>query len=554
LGREIARLFSQQVRNPKTNSYEKGIEMDTKSNITQRIVFAALIIILAQLLTGCGKTQGVPMPIPEGAQAGDLMDLEPCTYKKGKVEYTADCGQLIVPENRNNLDSRLISIPVTRIKSTGNNPMEPIFFLPGGPGISNSGTSLLKWFIENHDFVIVGYRGVDGSVQLDCPEISAHIKDLPGDMLGEASMENMTDAYARCAERLQSEGVDLAGYTVTEVIDDLEDARLDLGYGKINLFSISYGTRLAMIYAWRYPESIYRSAMVGANPPGHMFYYDPVVIDQQLAYYADLCAQDPKCSALTDDLAETMRTVSQNMPERWLGLPIDLGMIRAASLESLSDTQSASKVFDVWLAAARGDYSGMTMLTLAGPMMFANATVWGENMAKAASADYEATYQLRTEMDLANSIIGASRSEIAAAAAGWPVNSILEEYQQMQPSDVETLMVSGSIDLWTPAFLAEEIVLPYLSKGQHVVISESGHGEMLSSQPEASERLLTSFFDTSEADGSLFTYQPWEYDPGLGFPAIAKILVAAIILIPLGMVWVVWLVIRRVRNHRKLTP
>jgi len=50
--------------------------------------------------------------------------------------------------------------------------------------------------------------------------------------------------------------VDLAGYTPVEVVDDVEAARLALGYEKINLFSISYGTRLAMIYAWRYPESM----------------------------------------------------------------------------------------------------------------------------------------------------------------------------------------------------------------------------------------------------------------------------------------------------------
>ncbi|MCA9921662.1 MAG: alpha/beta fold hydrolase, partial [Anaerolineales bacterium] len=421
---------------------------------------------------------------------------------------------------------RLIALPVTRVRTTGNQPAEPIFVLPGGPGISNHGTPQIRWFLDKHDVVIVGYRGVDGSVRLDCSEVSAHIKNLPGDMLGEASIENMSDAYGRCAERLQSEGVDLGGYTVVEVIDDLEDGRLALGYGKINLFSISYGTRLAMIYAWRYPESIHRSAMVAVNPPGHMFYYDPEVIDKQLAYYANLCAQDPKCSAQTDDLAETMRTVSQNMPDRWWGLPIDRGMLRAASFESLSDTQAAAKVFDTWLAAAKGDYSGMAMLTLAGPMMFAEATVWGENIAKAAGADYEMTRELRADMNLATSILGSPRSEMAAAAARWPVNTLPEEYQQVQPSDVETLLLSGSIDLWTPAQFAEDELRPSLSKGQHVVVAENGHAEMLWRQPEASKRLLTSFFDTGEADDSLFTYQLWEYNVGLGFPAIAKIILA----------------------------
>jgi len=519
-----------------------------KLNLKELAIYVFVVIIFTVLLSGCKKSEAYPAEIPSNAKAGEIVNLESCVYKRGDVEYAADCAQLIVPENRSDPDSRLISIPVTRIRSTGGNPAEPIFFLPGGPGESNTGTSRLKWFIRNHDFVIVGYRGVDGTVRLDCPEVSAHIKNLPGDMLGAASLEQMTAAYAGCAGRFQHDGVDLAGYTPVEVIDDFEAARIALGYEKINLFSISYGTRLAMIYAWRYPESIYRSAMVAVNPPGHMFYYDPTMIDQQIEYYADLCAKDAKCSSQTDDLAETMRTVSHNMPKRWLGIPIDRGMQRAASFESMSDTQSVSKVFDVWLAAKQGDYSGMAMLSLAGPMMFAEATVWGDNMSKAASADYDATQALRAEMNLEDSILGSPRSEIAVASAGWPINSIPEKYQQMQPSDVETLMVSGNIDFWTPAQLAEEKVLPYLSKGQHIVVSESGHGEMLWRQPEASERLLTSFFDTGQADDSLFTYQPWDYGPGLGFPAIAKI-IAGIIFGVLAILIAVarWLIKRKIR-------
>jgi len=521
---------------------KQGLLMKTKA---QTIVITIILILV--LLTSCKNTEAAPMEIPAHAKAGEFINLASCTYEARDVEYAAECGDLVVPENRHDPNSRLITIPITRIHSTGNNTAEPLFYLSGGPGESNTRFygSRVAWFIEQHDIVLVGYRGIDGSIRLDCPEVSVHIKNLPGDMLGEASIEQMTGAYASCAERLQNEGVDLAGYTPVEVIDDFETARLALGYVKINLFSVSYGTRLAMIYAWRHPESIHRSAMVAVNPPSHMFYYEPAVIDQQLEYFTELCKQDPKCSAKTDNLAETIRTISHNMPKRWMGFPIDRGMLRAASFESISDAQSASKVFDVWLAAAKGDYSGMAMLSLAGPMMFANATVWGDNIAKAAGADYDATQDLRSNMNLADSILGSPRSEMAAAAAGWPVNSIPEEYQQVQPSDVETLLVSGNIDLWTPAQFAEEEFLPSLSKGQHVELAEFGHAEMLWRQPEASETLLTTFFDTGEADDSLFTYQSWEYNPGLGFPAIAKIIAAAILLLIILLVFVVRFIIKR---------
>jgi len=39
---------------------------------------------------------------------------------------------------------------------------------------------------------------------------------------------------------LQAGGVDLAGYTIAETIDDMEAARVALGYDRINLMGESY--------------------------------------------------------------------------------------------------------------------------------------------------------------------------------------------------------------------------------------------------------------------------------------------------------------------------
>lgn len=513
------------------------------------VLFTAIVLTLA----ACSVSEEAPITVPDGAQAGDLVGLEACTYEAGDVEYAADCGTLVVPENRNDSNSRLIALPVIRIRATGDNAAEPIFYLSGGPGESNVRLSRVSWFIDQHDVVLVGYRGVDGSVRLDCPEVSELIRNLPGDMLSGAVQDAWVDANARCARRLQDEGVDPDGFTVVEVVDDIESARTALGYEKINLFSISYGTRLAMIYAWRHPESIYRSAMIAINPPGGMV-YDVEMVDQQLEYYADLCAETPKCSARTDDLAESVRTVADNMPERWLGLPINGGMIRAASFESLSGVSDAPMVFDVWLAAEKGDYSGMVLLTLAGPMMFANASTWGDNTAKNTSTgDYESGIDFQASFNPPESIMGSPRSELAASMEGWPANIIPEEYRQVQPSDVETLLVSGSIDFWTPAQLAEDEFLPSLSTGQHVVVAEAGHGEMLSLQPEATRHLLNTFYDTGVGDDSLFTYQPWEFKVGFGFPLIAKLVLVIVVLLSIGLIALVWFIVRRIRRHSATT-
>ena len=63
------------------------------------------------------------------------------------------------------------------------------------------------------------------------------------DLLSTASLASDASAFRACANRLRDKGVDLAGYSLPERVDDLELARRTLGYGPIDLVSESAGTR-----------------------------------------------------------------------------------------------------------------------------------------------------------------------------------------------------------------------------------------------------------------------------------------------------------------------
>ena len=204
-------------------------------------VFAVIIAVLSLAVVGCGGKE-TPITVPEGAQTGELVGMESCTYEAKDIEYAADCGTLVVPENRSDPDSRLIALPVTRIRATGNNPTEPAFWLAGGPGASNMKFSPPEELLESHDIIMVGYRGVDGTVVLECPEVTQAIKDANPDFLNQESLANIGDAWAGCSARLEAEGIDLDGYTMVETIEDNEAARVALGYEHINLLGGSYGT------------------------------------------------------------------------------------------------------------------------------------------------------------------------------------------------------------------------------------------------------------------------------------------------------------------------
>src|SRR5262249_33811117 len=154
--------------------------------------------------------------------------------------YAADCGTLVVRENRHDPRSRLIALPVTRIHARTDHPRGPIFRLQGGPGLTNMQFPDASRFAADHDVVLVGYRGIDGSVRLDCPEVESAQKHA-ADLLGRKYFDAAARAYRSCAKRLQGNGVDLAGYSLPERADDLEAARRALGYGRVDLLSESAG-------------------------------------------------------------------------------------------------------------------------------------------------------------------------------------------------------------------------------------------------------------------------------------------------------------------------
>ncbi len=541
--------------------------MKNETNVTihSLMAFLTFATLTFMLLTACGGAEEPePVTVPAGAHAGDLVGMEACTYETGDVEFGAKCGILTVPENRSNPNTRLIALPVIRISATGSNPTEPIFWLNGGPGQSNmrfSHPDDLDTLIEDHDFVMVGYRGADGQVLLDCQEISEALRNPPGDLLSEPSLESYGEAADQCAARLQSEGVDLAGYTMTETIDDMEAARDALGYDRINLLGASYGTRLAMIYEWMYPDKLFRVVMLAVNTPGH-FVWDAKVIDAQIGDYSNLCARDAHCRDRTNNLVETMRHLSQDMPNRWLLAPIDSDTVKLFTFimlqESIRPPGDPIGVYgpaavDMWLAAAEGDASGMALASLARNIFLPNFFTWGHLLAMGGSSgEYsDPTRDFQAEFDPPDSILGSPMSLLAwSMGKGWPANLIPEEYHLLRPTDVETLLQSGSVDFSTPPLGADEL-MPYLSNGHQVLLEEFGHGNTFwNSQPEARTRMLTAFYDSGTVDDSLYNYQPMDFDVGGGWPGLAKTVLGIVLLVIVLLITLVLLIVWLIRRRR----
>ena len=519
------------------------------------------LVVLGLVFLGFGSGAAA-VSVPPGAKAGQL-SLKPCTHATEKGSYAADCGTLVVPQNRRDAHSRLIALPVKRIHARSDHPGAPVFWLKGGPGLSNVSFPEASRFADRHDIVLVGYRGVDGSERLDCPEVESAYKHST-DLIGKKASRAVGDALRSCADRLQADGVDLAGYTLAQRVDDLEAARKALGYRRIDLLSESAGTRTALIYGWRYPESIKRSVMVAVNPPGH-FLWDAPTTDQQIARYSKLCSEDESCSKRTDDLAATIKRTAADIPDRWLGLPIKKGNVKSASfwglMESTSESAplSAPMTLDSWLSAANGDASGLWFLSFMADLAFPTVGVWGD-YAAVARTDAQAARDYYSSARPSNSILGDPGTAFLWAGGrllrDWPAAPGENEYSRVRTSKVETLLIGGELDFATPPQAATKELLPYLPNGRQVVLPGFGHTTSIwEEQVDAGTRLINTYFDSGRVDTSLYEQQRVDFTPEVTHTALAKGIAGTMVglagLVVLSLLWMPRRVHKRGRFGRK---
>jgi pimeloyl-ACP methyl ester carboxylesterase len=529
-----------------------------------RIVALAVISLaalgLAYLHFSAGDDR---VSVPSGAQAGQLK-LHSCDYATEDGSYRADCGTLVVPESRHKAHSRLIALPVTRIRARSAQPGVPIFRLEGGPGLTNMEFSKASRFANDRDVVLVGYRGVDGSVRLDCPEVESALKHST-DFLGEKSFRAYGDGFRSCAHRLTNDGVDLAGYGLTQQVDDLEAARRALGYKRIDLLSESAGTRTAMIYSWRYPKSIRRSVMIGVNPPGN-FLWDAKTTDEQIRKYSALCSKDATCRKRTNDLAGSIRQATADIPDHWFFLPIKKGNVRIASFYGLMETTSESAplsapiTLSTLLSADKGDASGFWFQSLLADFAFPTSFVWGQMAAAGRPDAHAANRYFSSGGHHGDSILGNPGTAFiwggGRLADAWPANANENEYDHVRTSNVNTLLVGGALDFATPPQVATKELLPYLPNGHQVVLAGLGHSTSFwTEQPEAGSRLINTFFDSGRVDRSLYKPMSVDFTPEVTQTALGKGIAAAMVglalITVLSLLWMARHVHKRGRFGRK---
>lgn len=458
------------------------------------------------MLLVAGLFTSIIMLAQEKKQIGILLGDDIVINNKN---YSTLRGNIEVPEDHKNPNSRKILLPVFIVKSSNNTPTEPIFWLDGGPGATNilSENKIISAnpikILENHDLVCIGYRGVDGSIILKSKKVNKALKGLHNQLLSEQSLNNIEKRIKEYQIQLKEQNIDLNNYSMIDVIEDLEIVRKNQGYKKINILSVSYGTRLALLYSYKYPSVLSKTVMIGANPPGH-FIWHPEKTEAILTKY-DSLYKNQNSIDYKGSIKEIMKKSFENMPKRWSIFKLDADKIKAGTFTLLFSKNMAGLVFEAYNRAANnGDYSYLYLMQKMVDMEMP-AIVFGEILSKAVSADFVEGTDYRKKLQGDNTILGGNISKLYwGVANAWQIKPIPEEYKKCRETSTETLIISGDLDISTPSDYAKEELMPYLKNGHHIILKNMSHSDIFI-KAMMTPNFLSDYFDKNSINKEAIT-------------------------------------------------
>jgi pimeloyl-ACP methyl ester carboxylesterase len=193
------------------------------------------------------------------------------------------CEEVTVPVDREHPSSGALQLHVERVRAAAEPAEGAIVALAGGPG--QSATAHLASFLkilqsarETRDVIVFDQRGTGESGYLACPP------QRPLD-------------YG-CAEALEP---GIHHYTTQDSADDVEAVRRTLGVDRIALYGVSYGTKVALAYAKRYPTHVERLALDSVVGLDGFDFFERGSYAAVPRVLGDLCA-DGACDAFTSNL------------------------------------------------------------------------------------------------------------------------------------------------------------------------------------------------------------------------------------------------------------
>ncbi len=411
--------------------------------------------------------------------------LQPC--KPPGLPEEVRCGTYEVYEDRAAKSGRKIALNIVLVPALNpNHAPDPLFWLEGGPGagatsMAFAARGFLSDVRKTHDLVFVDQRGTGKSNSLTCD-----VGDSPGDLQKFFGGTPLRESLRNCRESLEKVA-NLKLYTTPIAMDDLDEVRDALGYAKINIAGMSYGSLASQIYLRQHGDHVRTVFLGGVATPNIK---QPLQFARSAQHALDLLFEDCAADQFCRDNFPKLREEFDAVLARFKDGPLRLELIRPSdkqkqsillSRESFVDhfrlllytTGTAQYVPTIIHKAFENDF-----VPFESAAIFANP---GGGLARGMYFTVTCSEGARfiTEEDLVRetqgTFIGDSRARIHMdACSEWARGDIPVSYIDLVKSDLPVLMIVGEADGAVGPWFAEAAI-KFLPNGRLVKIRYFGH-------------------------------------------------------------------------------
>lgn len=424
-------------------------------------------------------------------------------------EHEAEFYTLYVKEYPKDTKSKEIQVKFVRLPSKSSSLQYPIIFLAGGPGIPGIGIaqvpvyfSLFEKLQQDRDVILLDQRGTG----LSTPNLQLRPAQFSNAAFkNEKSLVFELASYVKKnADSLRKAGIDLSGYTTLSISEDIELIRQILKAKRISLLGWSFGTEAALAYINHYPQNIDKIVMCGTRGPDNIFKL-PSVWDMQLKKLSWLASRDTAVHDLIPDMEATLKKVLFKLEKTPIELEIFnknknekqkivVGKIGLQTiLRNDIGNEAAIEALPAFIYALnREDYSGLSKKMEAIYNNF-SLSLMGLCVDCASGVSPQRASVIRTEIDTSvMSNVNLQWSDDVCSRLG--IKRLDAEYKKRTWCSSPALFITGTLDINTPVFQAEEIRMGF-PNSKHVIVEHGGHETI---PIEQVQKIIADFLNDSQ--------------------------------------------------------
>ncbi|HYM45203.1 MAG TPA: alpha/beta fold hydrolase [Solirubrobacteraceae bacterium] len=440
------------------------------------------------------------------------------------------CATVTVPLDRGGTVPGTVSLKLER-RLAGLTPSHSaVIALAGGPGQAALGlggfiAKAISPALGARDLLVFDQRGTGESDPLGCRALSSQSEIEQAHTIGELA--------GRCAQQL---GPARGAYTTRESVADIEAIRQAGGYEKLVLYGTSYGTKVALEYAERYPQHVEALVLDSVVPTDGPEPFAVPTFQAIAGVLNELCAARACAGITAGPVADLSRLTAALRKHALAGSVYDgsgrrhavtldepglLGVLQAGDLNPTLRALLPAAV----VSALRHDPDPLLRLKLLSeglipsvpvrpPVESAQSideTLFLDTSCEELPFPWQRSSSSQTRLAEA---LGALRSlpsgdffpfdastaltaSLVPACAGWPAAAPPPPAPSALPG-VPTLILSGAQDLRTPTAYARRVAAR-IAGSQLLVVPFTGHSVLGSDFSRCAEQTVEAFFGGAAA-------------------------------------------------------